>query len=86
MIVYSFLYNGCIHESSYATMSLHRTKKGAMDALKKHKLERMKKHSEYIARMEADLDKKGYSKKDKLTFMKSLSKFGAHEDWAVEEV
>ena len=37
MIVYQFLYCGCIHESAYATMSLHKTKEGAERAMNVHK-------------------------------------------------
>lgn len=32
--VYSFQYCGCIYESSVATMSLHKTKKGAYKAMR----------------------------------------------------
>lgn len=35
MEVYAFLYTDCIHESSFATMSLHRTKAGAYKAMRK---------------------------------------------------
>jgi len=31
--VYSFHYCSCVYESAFATMSLHRTKKGAYDAM-----------------------------------------------------
>lgn len=33
--VFEFLYTDCIHESAMATMSLHRTKKGAYKAMRK---------------------------------------------------
>ncbi len=39
MKIYEFLYCSCIYESSYATMSLHRTKAGAYKAMKKHKID-----------------------------------------------
>jgi len=35
--IYSFMYNGCVYESSWTTISLHRTKKGAEKALKEHR-------------------------------------------------
>jgi uncharacterized protein (DUF2461 family) len=35
--LYAFLYNSCIHESSYATVSLHYSKKGAKKAMRQHK-------------------------------------------------
>ena len=37
--VYAFQFNDCIYESTYATMSLHRTKKGAYLAMRKYLLE-----------------------------------------------
>lgn len=36
MIIYEFLYCSCIYESSYSTMSLHKTKLGAYKAMRKH--------------------------------------------------
>jgi len=35
MILYEFLYCSCIYESSYQTMSLHKTKWGAYLAMRK---------------------------------------------------
>ena len=34
--VYEFLYSDCIYESAMATISLHKTKKGAYKAMNKH--------------------------------------------------
>jgi len=34
MKVYEFLYCGCIFESSYATVSIHKTKQGAYKAMR----------------------------------------------------
>ncbi len=34
--VYSFQYTYCIYESAFATISLHKTAKGAYSAMKKH--------------------------------------------------
>lgn len=33
--IYGFLYNSCIYESAMETISLHRTKKGAYEAMNK---------------------------------------------------
>lgn len=38
MEIYEFLYCCCTFESSYATMSLHKTKSGAYKAMKAHKV------------------------------------------------
>jgi len=37
MKIYAFLYNSSTEESSYATMSLHRSKEGAEKAMNEHK-------------------------------------------------
>ena len=42
MKVYAFLYNSCIYESAHATMSLHKTRKGAEMAMEVHKAEKEK--------------------------------------------
>lgn len=34
--IYIFYYNYCIHESAATAMSLHKTKAGAYNAMKKH--------------------------------------------------
>ena len=36
MILYEARYCDCIHESSYATISIHRTKEGAVNAIVNH--------------------------------------------------
>jgi hypothetical protein len=36
MIVWAFQYTYCIYESSFETISLHKTAKGAYKAMKKH--------------------------------------------------
>ncbi len=36
--IYEALYCDCVHESSYATLSVHKTKKGAYTAMKQHKV------------------------------------------------
>ena len=40
--VYSFQYTYCIYESAFATISLHKTAKGAYNAMKKHILKEYK--------------------------------------------
>jgi hypothetical protein len=47
--VYAFQYCGCIHESAYHTVSLHRTLRGAELALEFHKEEARKDHEELFA-------------------------------------
>ena len=70
MKVYAFLYNSCIYESAYATMSLHKTRKGAEMAMAFHKAEKEKEHWDIYNRPD-----------DYYT-----SPFGEHEDWRVEEI
>jgi hypothetical protein len=47
--LYAFLYNSCIHESSWATMSLHYSKKGAEKAMQEHKQKALDKFNEMYA-------------------------------------
>ena len=70
MKVYAFLYNSCIYESAHATMSLHKTRKGAEMAMEFHKAEKEKEHWEIYNKPE-DCD---------------TNPFGEHEDWRVEEM
>lgn len=44
--VWAFLYCPCIYESSFATVSLHKTEKGAEIAMEFHKENERKKHEE----------------------------------------
>lgn len=37
LVVYSVLHTDCIYESAYRTVSLHRTKRGVVEAMKKLK-------------------------------------------------
>jgi len=41
--IYAFLYNSCIHESSWATISLHFSKDNAIKAMQKHKQKKLNK-------------------------------------------
>ena len=45
-MVYEFLYNDCIHESSYATISLHYSKEGAEKAMNDHKQKKLDEFNE----------------------------------------
>lgn len=38
MIIYEALYNPCIHESGCVTISVHKTLKGAYNAMKIHRM------------------------------------------------
>ncbi len=42
--VYEFMYTSCIHESAAATLSIHRTRKGAEIAMEQHKYEKRKEY------------------------------------------
>ena len=88
-IIYEFLYNGCIHESSYATMSLHKTKAGAEKALNEHKEKAKVKHEKNIKFMMEEIknndDLTAEDKKVLLDNYDEYHKFGAHEDWAIGE-
>lgn len=74
MIIYEFLYCCCIHESSYASLSLHQTKKGAIKAMKKHKAD---------ARAEFVKEQQFMKEKHPELFPHTNHKFGKHEHWDI---
>lgn len=88
--LFAFLYNGCIHESSYATMSLHITKEGAEKAMEAHKKQAIIEYEEYRKRHDEHL--KEYAKEEGLdedalkVLLESVGKFDDHVDWAVDEI
>lgn len=47
--LYAFLYNSCIHESSWATISLHYSKEGAEKAMEEHKQKALDEFNEMYA-------------------------------------
>lgn len=47
--LYAFLYNSCIHESSWATVSLHYSKEGAEKAMQEHKQKALDEFNEMYA-------------------------------------
>lgn len=49
MKIYEFVYNPCIHESAPVTISVHRTKEGALKAMRKHKNAERRKFNEIYA-------------------------------------
>lgn len=64
MKVFEFCYTDCIYESAAGTVSIHFSKKGAYDAMKKHKLELyndwMNKERYYKKRFKPDFAKGWY--------------------------
>lgn len=69
--VYAFMYCGCIYESAYATISLHRTPEGAQKAMEFHKNELKKEFDEMYS--EEELIEFGF-------------KFGENEAWCVKPI
>lgn len=74
--LYAFRYNECIHESSTATISIHRTRKGAEMAMEFHKENKRKQHLEQI-KWEKENTPKG---------IEIDETFGKHEYWDVDEI
>jgi hypothetical protein len=69
MKLYQALYCDCIHESSYFTISIHRTTEGAQKAIDIHKAFMMKEWEEDYPTQE---------EREKFPF-------GQHEDWKVHK-
>lgn len=80
--LWAFLYNSCIHESSYATMSLHFSKEGAEQAMKEHKKQAKKIFDE----MEIELEKYYTDETKKIAEEEDWYVFGEHEDWTIQQI
>jgi len=74
--IYEFLYCNCIHESAYATVSLHHTQKGAEMALEFHKNERFKEWEDFNKKC-LESDPEFYSK--------FPNKFAEYEGWYIQQ-
>lgn len=72
-----FWYNGMTEESSSFPMSYHKTKKGALEAMKAHK---EKEYKEYLSH--EDWHKKWCEERD---FKYRKSKFGSFQSWRVDK-
>ena len=70
MKVYLARYCPCIFESSYGTLSIHKTREGAENAMNNHRNEELKSFTEMLEG----------SKNDDFDLV-----FGEHEGWDVKE-
>ena len=75
--LWAFMYNSCVHESSWATISLHYSKEGAERALDLHKKQE---YQRWKIVVDSDEDKGTEFGFD------TLSPFGEHEDWCIQPV
>jgi len=74
MTLYAFLYNDCVHESSWATMSLHATPEAAQVALEEHKAKKKEEWFKlYLPTGEPDTEEK----------YEEPYPFGDMSDWCV---
>jgi len=80
MKIFEARYNHCIHESSMGTISIHKTKEGAIKAMKAHKAIERKKWNEFDKRNRKKFDKEFLEKE----YRKYYS-FGKHEHWDIIE-
>jgi len=54
--LYAFLYNCCIHESSWATVSLHYSKEGAEKAMQEHKQKALDEFNEMLMEQQNNIE------------------------------
>ncbi len=88
MKIYQFLYCDCIHESSYTTLSLHKTKEGAELAMNTHKELKKIEHEKSVSEMvEYYTNAQDIPYEDKIVLIDSCKNddFGTHEDWDIGE-
>lgn len=71
--IYEALYCSCIHESSYATISLHRTREGAEKAVQESKDKVKLEHEKH----------KEFMKKEGMEDM--IHAWDVHQDWDIAE-
>lgn len=69
--VYAFDYCPCIHESAWATISLHRTENGAIKAMNEHKERKEKEYNLIYTELD---DSEIYGT------------FGEMEDWTIKKI
>ncbi len=72
--IYEFIYNDCIYEGGWVTMSIHRTKKGAYKAMRRFLID---------SYMDWYNERMFYGKGG---YFGGIDKFGRHSGWGVREV
>ncbi len=85
--LYEFLYCGMTEESSYATISLHRTREGAEKAMNAHKeIERLayEKYKERLIKMWRE--EPDFKEEDLPSFLEMTGEFDRFKDWSVNEI
>ena len=82
MKLYEALYCGCIHESSYATLSIHKTRRGAGKAAREHRAKEYEKWLRHREWQKKEYDKKIFESKE----FQHTHRFGVHETWAENEI
>lgn len=76
--LWAFWYNPMIHESASYIVSYHKTKKGALSAMKSHKEDARKEWEESENFLKKWCEKEGIK-------YRPIIKFGVHESWEVEK-
>jgi len=83
--LYEFVYCCMTEESSYATMSVHRTRKGAETAMKKHKEQAKIEHEAKMKLYVESWKEEGNDEKTIKILSDSIPAFGRFEDWGINE-
>lgn len=84
--LYEFVYCGMTEESSYATISLHRTREGAEKAMEKHKAEEKIKYDKQMQRYVESWKKEGNDEETIKVLSESIGEFGRFQDWGINEI
>jgi hypothetical protein len=83
--LFEFIYNGMTEESSYATMSVHRTREGAEKAMNNHKEQERIEHEQKMESYIKSWKEEGFDDKTIAEFSE-IHQFGQFEDWDVHEI
>lgn len=84
--LFEFVYCGMTEESSYATISVHRTREGAEKAMEKHKAEEKIKYDKQMQRYIESWKKEGNDEETIKVFSESIGEFGRFQDWGINEI
>jgi len=82
--VYEAIYNPMIYESAGMTISIHRTRRGAEDAIRKHKAEKRKEFDEDMKWRREDI-KKTLTEELQREYLKQF-KFSKFESWGIIKI
>lgn len=84
--LFEFVYNSMTEESSYATISVHRTREGAETAMSKHKEQERIAYEKKMKRYVDNWKEEGHDDETIKVLSESIGEFGRFKDWGINEI